>query len=66
MNNMKENEYKCIRCGGIWGFCPEDYENPEYYPSVCPFCSMPLCQMIKDIYQQEGFWAVIKQIIKRI
>jgi DNA-directed RNA polymerase subunit RPC12/RpoP len=61
----KEDEYKCKNCGETWGFCPEDYENEEDYPTICPFCSMPLWQMIRDIYKEEGILEVIKQIKRR-
>ena len=53
-NNMNDN-YNCKRCGEEWGFIPEDYDFvEENYPDTCPLCSMPITQMIHDIWKEEG------------
>ena len=63
---LKGDNYVCERCGGVWGFFPEDYDfNEEDYPTDCSFCNMPLWEMVRDIYKEEGVLAVIKQIIKK-
>lgn len=56
--------YLCDNCGDSWSYFPEDYGEDGHH-DICPFCTMPLSQMIKDIYREEGVWAVIKQIYKR-
>jgi len=64
---MKEEtgEYRCEQCDEVWSFVPEDYESIEDWPIYCPLCLMPLWDMIKDIYKEEGALAVIKQIYLR-
>lgn len=64
---MNENEYQCYRCGDVWDFFPEDYDFVEEdYPEICPLCSMSVWQMIHDVFAEEGFLGVIKQLYKRI
>ena len=64
---MKEDEYKCKNCKTIWNFCPEDYDyNIEDYPEICPLCSMPISQMIKDCWKEGGIKEVIYWLWKRI
>lgn len=58
--------YTCKNCKEDWNFYPEDYEDLKNYEDIeCPFCSMPVTQMIHDIYKEEGVWLVIKQLWKR-
>lgn len=58
--------YKCKVCGEEWDFFPGDYNyKKQHYPTVCSHCQMPVKQMIKDIWEVEGLWAVIKQLLKR-
>ena len=63
---MNQDEYKCEKCNDIWGFIPEDYENKEDYPTIYPLCYMPITEMIKDVYSEEGLIEVIKRIWIRI
>jgi formate dehydrogenase maturation protein FdhE len=63
---MKNFEYKCKRCKDIWEFTPEDYDHKSDYPKVCPLCSMPITQMISDVYKQEGIREVIRFMFIRI
>lgn len=52
---LNDDEYRCIKCKTVWVFCPEDYEYiKEDYPDTCPFCSMPIIQVIKDIWNEGG------------
>lgn len=62
----EEGEYECKKCGEEWYFFPQDYEYEEEYPEFCPLCEMPITQMIKDVYEQEGIWEVIRRIFIRI
>jgi protein-disulfide isomerase len=62
---MNEDEYQCKKCKEIWGFIPDDYHDKDEYPIICPLCYMPLSQMIKDVYKQEGILEVFKQFYKR-
>ena len=58
-------KYNCLKCGDEWHFCEEDYNSPLDYPFNCPLCSMPITQMIKEVYEIEGIKKVIKRIIIR-
>ena len=62
---MKKYTYLCENCGEEWGFCPEDYEKEEDYPKRCPFCTMPVSQMISDVFKEEGFFGVIRMLYLR-
>lgn len=57
--------YRCQQCDEVWDFIPEDYASPEDWPDKCPLCTMPLSQMIKDVYEADGLLAVIKQLYLR-
>lgn len=66
---MNEDEYKCVCCGEVWGWCPEDYEDPSVHEDICPFCTMPFSQLIGDIYKTEGVRgtaSILRIIYKRI
>ena len=64
---MKIDEYKCIKCKEIWRFVPEDYDFQELaYPTICPLCNMPITQMIKEVYEEEGIKEVFRRIFIRI
>ena len=63
---LNQDEYECTKCKEIWNWCPEDYENPWNKPVACPHCSMPVTQMIHDVYEQEGIREVIKKLYIRI
>jgi hypothetical protein len=63
---MKETYYKCKKCWDVWGFSPEDYDGQTDYPDVCPLCSMPITQMIRDVYEVEGVWEVLKMVWLRV
>lgn len=66
-DECEEDEYKCEKCGDIWGFSPEDYFYDESaYPVNCPLCEMPIRQMIVDVYDVEGLIAVFKRLWIRI
>ena len=54
-----KDRYLCKNCREEWVICPEDYESPQDYPSVCPLCSMPIAQMIKDTFKTGGIKEVI-------
>ena len=60
-----KDKYLCDCCGEEWGFIEEDYPNKEHYPTTCPLCSMPVSQMIHDVFLEEGFFAVIRQLFLR-
>mgnify|MGYP001617365325 CR=1 FL=1 len=63
----REDEYLCSRCLEKWQFCPEDYDyDKSTYPTTCPLCNMPISQMIKDVFKQEGLMEVIKMLWIRI
>lgn len=64
-STTNESEYKCLRCGGIWSFIPEDYEEPWDYPTICPHCSMPLWETIRSIYKVGGISEVFYWIKAR-
>lgn len=64
MNEIQET-YRCVICGEEWTFEMTDYL-PEDYPDTCPLCSMPISQMIRDIYVKEGVWAVLKHLWIRV
>ena len=61
-----EDKYLCKKCGDEWFFFPDDYENPWDYPEVCPLCTMPLSQMIRDVYEEDGVIEVIKRLFLRV
>ena len=61
-----KNKYNCQVCKEEWEFVPEDYENPWDYPEVCPLCSMPIVQMIQDVYKEDGIMEVLRFIWLRI
>ena len=64
---MNADEYKCKRCNEIWGFCPEDYEyKSEHYPVTCPFCNMPITQLIHDVYLNDGMVETLKRLWIRL
>jgi DNA-directed RNA polymerase subunit RPC12/RpoP len=59
--------YNCSHCKEEWSFCPEDYEmDKKAYPTKCPQCSMPITQMIKDVFETEGLWRTLKMLWVRI
>ena len=53
---------KCKQCKDIW-FVAHKISKKEKY--ICPHCSMPLIQMIRDVYEVEGIRGVCEQIYKR-
>ena len=60
---MGENCYNCGKCGDEWLFIPEDYDyTVENYPEVCPLCSMPVIQMIRDVYLKEDIMEVLRML----
>lgn len=59
-------KFNCLRCGDEWEFCEEDYESQLDYPLICPLCKMPLTQMIKDVYTEEGTIETIKRFYLRV
>ena len=61
---MKDT-YNCSNCGEEWGFFPEDLQVIDDYPTICPLCSMPVTQMIKDCYEAGGIKEVISMLWKR-
>ena len=61
---MKDT-YNCFNCGEEWNFIPEDYEDISGHSTVCPLCSMPVTQMIKDCYEAGGIKEVIGMLWKR-
>ncbi len=62
---MKDT-YNCNRCQVEWAFIPEDYGSVADYPETCPLCSMPITQMIGDVYREEGLLEVLKMLWVRI
>lgn len=60
-----QGKYRCKKCDELWEFCPEDYDNPDQWPSICPFCKGKLRWAVKEIYHIEGIWAVVKYTFKR-
>lgn len=64
---IEKDEYKCIRCGEVWGFVPADYDFMAWkYPNVCPLCSMPITEMIKEVYPKDGLREILRMIWIRI
>lgn len=61
-----EGKYNCKYCKVEWIFFHDDYGSREYYPDICPLCSMPITQMIHDVYVEEGLLAVLKMLWVRI
>lgn len=59
-------EYTCSKCKEVWNFYPEDYEDISDHQTKCPLCSMPIGQMLKDVYRGEGIIPAIKQLFKRL
>jgi DNA-directed RNA polymerase subunit RPC12/RpoP len=57
--------YKCRNCKDEWEFFPEDYDNIEDYPEICPLCSVPFWQMVKDTWEEGGIKEVIYHIRAR-
>ena len=53
--------YKCLKCNDKWEFCEEDF-NEGNYPIICPLCRMPITQMIKEVYKEEGILEVFKRL----
>ncbi len=61
-----DDEYVCKQCGDVWRFIPEDYDYiSDNYPTICPLCEMPVIEMIREVFEEEGIRGVIKQMIKR-
>ena len=59
--------YNCEKCGDEWQFIPEDYDYEEHlYPTTCPLCGMPVLDMIRDVYKEEGLWEVIRRLWIRL
>lgn len=58
-------EYRCEQCDELWEFFPEDYDSPEDWPIKCPLCTMPLSQMVRDVYKEEGIIAIFKRVYLR-
>ncbi len=59
--------YECTKCGDEWEFCEEDYGFVmEDYPDICPLCVMPISQMFREVFREEGFWESINRIFKRL
>ena len=68
MRNIDQEEsYVCEVCDEWWEFFPEDYNNfaPDY-PTICPICSMPILEMMRDVYEVDGVMGVIRHLLKRI
>lgn len=60
-----DDTYSCSKCNWEWGFYPEDFDFiEEDYPTMCPLCSMPITQMLKEVYREEGIIAAIKRLFK--
>lgn len=60
-------EYICHKCADSWGFFPEDYDWDETaFPTYCPLCTMPVWDMIKEVWKEEGLLEVIKRIYIRL
>lgn len=63
---MTEYEYQCKQCKEIWEFEKDIYDRECCaYPIKCPLCSMPLRQMISDVYTFDGLMGVLKTMYKR-
>lgn len=53
---MDKDTYFCNKCREEWNFFPEDFcFVEEDYPVFCPFCVMPVSEMIKDVWKLEKF-----------
>lgn len=63
---MDYNSYLCRICGEKWNFVPEDYEDSKDYPDQCPLCTMPITEMISDVFHEEGIIGVIVMLYKRL
>ncbi len=51
-----EIEYKCLRCDEEWNtYISDSYDVDDEIPKICPLCSMPIAQMIQDVWKEEGF-----------
>lgn len=65
MKNKLQAVYTCYCCRTVWNYVPEDY-NSEYIPEYCPLCSMPITQMIHDVFIEEGLLEVFRMIFLRV
>jgi NAD-dependent SIR2 family protein deacetylase len=63
---MKKSEYRCKKCLEIWGFSPQDYKHWQEYPTKCPLCTMPIRQMIQEVYRDEGLKEVARRLLIRL
>jgi hypothetical protein len=57
-------KYNCEQCNEEW----EEVSSYEDDPvsTRCPLCSMPITQMIHDVFIEEGLLAVFKQLYLRL
>ena len=66
MTTMSESTYTCRVCREEWGFIPEDYLSAGAYPRECPLCTMPITEMIGEVFRTEGILHVPAMVLKRI
>lgn len=60
-------KYTCKKCGDEWEFIPEDYDyKKELYPTTCPFCEMPVRQMVRDLFVKKEYLEIIKRLFLRL
>jgi len=59
--------YNCKKCKNGWGFYPEDFNyDKKNYPTYCPLCSMPVMQMAKEVFKNQGLVEVLRMLPIRI
>lgn len=59
------DDYQCENCGETWNFFSEDYDTPYQYPTTCPLCNMPVSQMIREVFEEEGVCGVLRMLYLR-
>ena len=55
-------EILCNQCGEVWSVEIE-FHDPDTYR--CPFCCMPIRQLLYEVYRDEGAIEAIKQLLRR-
>lgn len=62
-----EVNYKCYNCKLDWSTYLDYFDNDGVIEiGLCPLCSMPLSDMIKDVYEEEGLKGIVVQLFKRL
>lgn len=54
----------CTKCKEECQIFAEDYDDLSDWE--CAFCTMPISQLIHDVYQVEGLWEVFVMVFRRL